>query len=194
VIATAQDRREALNAAAGSQRASRIPPSRSRPPEPEGLTWGPRRRLLILPTALRPHAAAEESPVASGERAGRPQSLPQALEGQPSPGRARLLGPLPRPRLAAVSPCTRGRQQQRQKQEPEQTLCAPKHGQAGSRPPPLGLPGPFQGPGLKASARTSEARVGRGLVLPWELQAGRACLPGDPGRDRLRQEQKPSGS
>ena len=147
MIATAQDRREALNAAAGSQPASRIPPSRSRSPEPEGLTWGPRRRLLILPTALGPHAAAEESPVASGELAGRPQSLPQALEGQPGPGRARLLCPLPRPRLAAVSPCTRGRKQQRQKQEPEQTPCAPKHGQAGSRPSTAGPSRPFSGSG-----------------------------------------------
>lgn len=117
----------------GFHRASRTQPALSRPPEPAGLTRGPRRRLLILPVSLGPHAAAEESPVASAEGAGRPQLLPQALEGRPGPGRARLLGSLRRPRAAAVSPRARGRQQQQQEQEPERTPRVARHGRVGSR-------------------------------------------------------------
>lgn len=117
----------------GFHRASRTQPALSRPPEPAGLTRGPRRRLLILPASLGPHAAAEESPVASAEGAGRPQLLPQALEGRPGPGRARLLGSLRRPRAAAVSPRARGRQQQQQEQEPERTPRVARHGRVGSR-------------------------------------------------------------
>lgn len=142
---TARDRREALNAVVPD-------PAGLKPILPPAPALSPEGLARAAPTLLTPSHSPQatrgswrEPSSVREERAGRPSvSSRRPLKASQVPGRACLLGPLPRPCLAAVSPRTRGRQ--RQKQEPEQTLCAPEHDQAGSRSSTAGLLAPFRVP------------------------------------------------